>query len=40
MKIQFDSQLRHQSDAIDSIVNIFNGQEICQSNFTVGGFLL
>jgi len=37
MKIQFDSQLRHQSDAIDSIVNIFNGQETCQSNFTVGG---
>ncbi|WP_151944768.1 type III restriction-modification system endonuclease [Aliarcobacter butzleri] len=35
MKIQFDSSLKYQDKAIESIVNIFEGQEICQSNFTV-----
>jgi len=35
MKIQFDSSLSYQQDAIDSIVDIFKGQEICDSNFTV-----
>lgn len=35
MKIQFDSSLQYQDKAIESIVNIFEGQEICQSNFTV-----
>ena len=35
MKIQFDSSLKYQEKAIESIVNIFEGQEICQSNFTV-----
>ena len=35
MKIQFESDLKYQDKAINSIVNIFNGQEICQSNFTV-----
>lgn len=35
MKIQFESQLEYQNEAIDSIVSIFEGQEICQSNFTV-----
>ena len=35
MKIQFDSSLSFQQDAIDSIVDIFKGQEICESNFTV-----
>ena len=35
MKIQFESQLGYQNHAINSIVNIFEGQEICQSNFTV-----
>ena len=35
MKIQFDSQLEYQNDAINSVVDIFEGQEICQSNFTV-----
>ena len=35
MKIQFESQLEYQNHAINSIVNIFEGQEICQSNFTV-----
>ena len=37
MKIQFESQLEYQNHAINSIVNIFEGQEICQSNFTVTG---
>lgn len=35
MKIQFDSELKYQEKAIESIVNIFEGQEICQSNFSV-----
>lgn len=35
MKIQFDSTLSYQQDAIDSIVDIFRGQEKCESNFTV-----
>jgi len=35
MKIQFESNLNYQNSAIDSIVNIFEGQEICQSNFSV-----
>lgn len=35
MKIQFDSSLDYQKDAIESITNIFLGQEICEANFTV-----
>ena len=35
MKIQFDPNLDFQAEAIDSIVDIFEGQEICQTNFTV-----
>lgn len=35
MKIQFDSNLDYQDRAISSIVNIFEGQEICQSNFSI-----
>lgn len=35
MQIQFDSSLTYQQDAIESIVKIFKGQEICNSNFTV-----
>jgi len=35
MKIQFESNLEYQERAINSIVGIFEGQEICQSNFTI-----
>jgi type III restriction enzyme len=35
MKIQFDSNLDYQDRAINSIVEIFEGQEVCQSNFSV-----
>jgi type III restriction enzyme len=35
MKIQFDSNLEYQERAINSIVEIFEGQEVCQSNFSV-----
>ena len=35
MKIQFDSNLDYQDRAISSVVDIFEGQEICQSNFSV-----
>ena len=35
MKLKFQSNLQYQNDAIDSIVQIFNGQKSRQSNFTV-----
>lgn len=35
MKIQFDANLDYQRDAIDSVTDVFAGQEICQTNFTV-----
>ncbi len=35
MKIQFDSNLDFQKQAIESVAGIFEGQEICQTNFTV-----
>lgn len=35
MKIQFDSSLDYQQDAIRSITDIFQGQELCEANFTV-----
>jgi len=35
MKIQFESNLNYQDQAISSIVDIFEGQEICQSNFSI-----
>ncbi len=35
MKIQFNAELKYQHDAIESITKIFEGQEICHTNFTV-----
>jgi len=35
MKIQFENNLTYQNRAIASIVELFEGQEICQSNFSV-----
>tara|TARA_R110002074_G_scaffold149035_4_gene301240 strand:- start:65444 stop:68461 length:3018 start_codon:yes stop_codon:yes gene_type:complete len=35
MKIQFDSSLEYQRDAIKAITDIFQGQDICEANFTV-----
>lgn len=35
MKIQFENSLTYQQDAINTIVDVFKGQEICNSNFTV-----
>lgn len=35
MKIQFSDNLEYQKEAIDSIVNVFEGQELAQDNFTV-----
>jgi type III restriction enzyme len=35
MRIQFDPNQNFQKEAIASIVNIFEGQETCQTNFTV-----
>ena len=35
MKIKFESGLEYQRDSINAIVDIFNGQDICTSNFTV-----
>ncbi len=36
MKIKFNPDLDFQTDAISSVVDLFNGQEICQTNFTMG----
>ena len=35
MKLQFNSELDYQVEAIEAITNIFKGQRQCQSNFTV-----
>jgi len=35
MKIQYESELGYQKEAIDAIVGIFQGQEKCDANFTV-----
>lgn len=35
MELKFDSELDYQKEAIASIVDIFNGQRVAQSNFTV-----
>ncbi|MDB0011507.1 DEAD/DEAH box helicase family protein [Crocinitomicaceae bacterium] len=35
MKIKFESALSHQQEGINAIVDIFQGQEACDSNFTV-----
>lgn len=35
MKIKFESALSYQQEAINSIANIFQGQEVCEANFTV-----
>lgn len=35
MKLQFDSNLDYQKEAVSSIVDIFKGQSIAQANFTV-----
>lgn len=35
MQIKFESGLSYQQEAISSIVDIFQGQEVCTSNFTV-----
>ncbi len=35
MKIQFDPNLDFQREAINAVVDLFDGQEVCQTNFTV-----
>ena len=35
MKLQFDPTLDYQQDAINAVVNVFGGQPMAQSNFTV-----
>jgi len=35
MKIQFDPNLDFQREAINAVVDLFEGQQICQTNFTV-----
>ena len=39
MKIQFNPDLDFQQEAIDSIVDIFKGQEVCSTNFTVASLV-
>jgi type III restriction enzyme len=35
MKLQFNPNLDFQHEAISAVVDIFDGQEICQTNFAV-----
>ncbi len=35
MKIKFNPDLDFQADAVASIVDLFKGQETCQTNFSV-----
>lgn len=35
MKLQFDPNLDYQKQAINAITGVFQGQEVCQTNFTV-----
>jgi len=35
MKIQFDPNLDFQHEAINAVVDLFDGQEVCRTNFTV-----
>lgn len=35
MKLQFDADLDFQREAVSSIVDLFQGQETCRTNFTV-----
>lgn len=35
MKIQFDAGLDYQREAIDAVTDVFEGQEVCRTNFTV-----
>lgn len=35
MKLKFDSSLQYQMDAINSVINLFKGQPVCNSEFTV-----
>ena len=36
MKIKFNPNLDFQAEAVSSIVDLFDGQETCQTNFSVG----
>ena len=36
MKIQFDAELDYQAEALRSVCDLFEGQEVCQTLFTVG----
>ena len=35
MKFQFEPDLDYQQDAIEAVCNLFRGQEVCRSEFTV-----
>lgn len=35
MKFQFDAELDYQREAIDAVADLFKGQEVCASHFTV-----
>jgi type III restriction enzyme len=35
MKLHFESNLEYQQDAIEAVIDLFRGQEICRSEFTV-----
>lgn len=39
MKLKFNSELQYQKEAVDSVVNIFEGQSVCESTFTLSNNL-
>jgi len=38
MKLQFDPNLEYQQEAVRAITDLFDGQEVCDSNFSVPSF--
>ena len=40
MKLKFNSELQYQKEAIESVVNIFNGQSVNDFTFTLSNNLI
>ena len=38
MKLQFDPNLEYQQEAVRAVTDLFDGQEVCDSNFSVPSF--
>ena len=38
MKLQYDPNLEYQQEAVRAVTDLFDGQEVCDSNFSVPSF--